>query len=634
MVANLPAEDGFVQSPEAVQWAADEYWVKRRLSPNHLLVHDVLLAEASAENSSHAAMLEMEERLSSTFIGALKERDNLADSFRPELMSHNRQEQAQLKSMAREYGWINTLRLKHDSIDASSTHCRWIHISSKFSEYLQGTLLALTDTNNDPRRTIYAMRELENCIHTNERFSKHGRYFTPYYHSLSADPDATSPYPFLLSLPFLDWSLDGPTPPLRFQVDPREGYQSGRGSAHLLRSLLQYFYKLEDTSDRERKQVFARHKPWATDRELDLKVRRWYGHYPQSLKVDELWVLAVDDKHIVTFSSNQSWKSRWPPLQLASRVADVSFRSIRNALLLSERSRQYDSKVHAVACISGAVGIMHRSFWADIPLCLTDRYAGYLSHLQYRLYRAPSTKLVMDLMQVQEELNIVMQITQQQLNLLNDVQRELYQDHQQPREDASIVSTTASVAPSFIHMNNPAHFLPFAGHATFRQPSASMLSDPMSQLLENLGRELSDLKDLRDNSNNLVNRTIGLVNIRLEDHGKAILVFTIVTIIFLPLSFVSSFFGMNVSDIRNMQTTQWVFWAVALALTVCVVGFAMFMAFYGGHIYEYLVNWRDERERLRRNMQEANATLKPLPPNLRTFKVLDASRSEKLVPFG
>jgi hypothetical protein len=48
--------------------------------------------------------------------------------------------------------------------------------------------------------------------------------------------------------------------------------------------------------------------------------------------------------------------------------------------------------------------------------------------------------------------------------------------------------------------------------------------DPMSQVLENLKREFTDLCELRDNSNNLINRTIQLVNIRLEDHGKAILV--------------------------------------------------------------------------------------------------------------
>ncbi|KAL8706967.1 MAG: hypothetical protein Q9201_000015 [Fulgogasparrea decipioides] len=58
----------------------------------------------------------------------------------------------------------------------------------------------------------------------------------------------------------------------------------------------------------------------------------------------------------------------------------------------------------------------------------------------------------------------------------------------------------------------------------------------------------------------------------------AILVFTVITIIFLPLSFVSSFFGMNTADIRSLGTPQWVFWASALPLTTVVVGLSLFIA--------------------------------------------------------
>lgn len=57
-----------------------------------------------------------------------------------------------------------------------------------------------------------------------------------------------------------------------------------------------------------------------------------------------------------------------------------------------------------------------------------------------------------------------------------------------------------------------------------------------------------------------------------KDHQEtAIFIFTIVTVIFLPLSTVSSYLGMNTSDIRDMQTKQWVFWAVAIPLTVVVL---------------------------------------------------------------
>ena len=51
----------------------------------------------------------------------------------------------------------------------------------------------------------------------------------------------------------------------------------------------------------------------------------------------------------------------------------------------------------------------------------------------------------------------------------------------------------------------------------------------------------------------------------------AIYAFTIVTIIFLPLSFVSGFLGMNTYDMRNMSQKQWVFWAAAIPLTLVIV---------------------------------------------------------------
>ena len=50
------------------------------------------------------------------------------------------------------------------------------------------------------------------------------------------------------------------------------------------------------------------------------------------------------------------------------------------------------------------------------------------------------------------------------------------------------------------------------------------------------------------------------------------------TVIFLPLSAVAAILGMNTSDIRNMKTGQWIFWAVALPLTTIVVALCLIYA--------------------------------------------------------
>lgn len=66
-----------------------------------------------------------------------------------------------------------------------------------------------------------------------------------------------------------------------------------------------------------------------------------------------------------------------------------------------------------------------------------------------------------------------------------------------------------------------------------------------------------------------------------EDHGKAIMVFTIVTVIFLPLSFVTSFLGMNTTDIRDMGSSSTLFWAIAIPLTAMTMGSVLYIGYNG-----------------------------------------------------
>lgn len=60
-----------------------------------------------------------------------------------------------------------------------------------------------------------------------------------------------------------------------------------------------------------------------------------------------------------------------------------------------------------------------------------------------------------------------------------------------------------------------------------------------------------------------------------DRHENAIYAFTIVTIIFLPLSFVASVFGMNTNDVRNMELNQWAYWATAVPVTVVIIFFGL-----------------------------------------------------------
>jgi Mg2+ and Co2+ transporter CorA len=55
-----------------------------------------------------------------------------------------------------------------------------------------------------------------------------------------------------------------------------------------------------------------------------------------------------------------------------------------------------------------------------------------------------------------------------------------------------------------------------------------------------------------------------MIEVRKESNSKAIIIFTIVTVVFLPLSFVTSYLGMNSVDIREGTFNQSLFWMIAI----------------------------------------------------------------------
>ncbi|RYC58866.1 hypothetical protein CHU98_g7346 [Xylaria longipes] len=86
------------------------------------------------------------------------------------------------------------------------------------------------------------------------------------------------------------------------------------------------------------------------------------------------------------------------------------------------------------------------------------------------------------------------------------------------------------------------------------------------------------LVDLRRRTQSLAGQSKEHIENNKQRQEAAIYVFTIVTIIFLPISTVSSIFGMNTQDIRDLEYGQWIFWAVVIPVTVVVVVAALFGA--------------------------------------------------------
>ena len=123
--------------------------------------------------------------------------------------------------------------------------------------------------------------------------------------------------------------------------------------------------------------------------------------------------------------------------------------------------------------------------------------------------------------------------------------------------------------------------------------------------LDHLALVRLDYVDLMRRCAPLSDRTKQILEINEEDHGKAIMVFTVVTVIFLPLSFVTSYFGMNASDIRDMDETQAVFWSVAIPLTCVTVGSCLLIGYNGDSIRDLLSSMYRKTMRKERDTVEA-----------------------------
>jgi Mg2+ and Co2+ transporter CorA len=118
-------------------------------------------------------------------------------------------------------------------------------------------------------------------------------------------------------------------------------------------------------------------------------------------------------------------------------------------------------------------------------------------------------------------------------------------------------------------------------------PRYDLELDLINKLCFKSTQRLGALEQLLRRVTRLIEDTKTSVEINDDDHGKAILVFTIVTLVFLPLSFVASFLGMNTADIRNQTANQALYWIIALPVTAGVVIIALVI----GYKYEAMKDY-------------------------------------------
>ena len=120
----------------------------------------------------------------------------------------------------------------------------------------------------------------------------------------------------------------------------------------------------------------------------------------------------------------------------------------------------------------------------------------------------------------------------------------------------------------------------------------------IGKVLATIEEHLKNCFELQERAKELAVRNVQLVETRQDDQSRAVFVFTIVTVIFLPLSFIAGFFGMNFNSITNSTYEVRHFWEIAVPVTVVIFILCAVFAVKGELVFVWFSrcsNWMTRR---------------------------------------
>ncbi|KAJ4251070.1 hypothetical protein NW762_011721 [Fusarium torreyae] len=188
---------------------------------------------------------------------------------------------------------------------------------------------------------------------------------------------------------------------------------------------------------------------------------------------------------------------------------------------------------------------------------LLQVYRQYILKLRYQVSRRPQRRLFLEIDGLFEELEALFNLTNSQKKVLEDYRTLL--------------------APASLRITTQ-----------LREKLFGIESQYIERQIKTLQDRINEIHQLRQQTASLRERVRQMIEILEEGHGRAIRVFTVVTLFFLPLSFTSSFFGMNTTDIRDIGYDQRVFWTVSIPVTAGILALAFIYAYKGDEIEDYI----------------------------------------------
>ena len=107
----------------------------------------------------------------------------------------------------------------------------------------------------------------------------------------------------------------------------------------------------------------------------------------------------------------------------------------------------------------------------------------------------------------------------------------------------------------------------------------------IDKIVTTIQEQLRYCEELHERAKLLSEQNVQLVETLQDNINKAIFIFTLVTIIFLPLGFIAGYFGMNLAGITGTTRPASDFWFIAIPVTVGIVVICSIVAFKGEEVF-------------------------------------------------
>ncbi|KAJ8128035.1 hypothetical protein O1611_g5601 [Lasiodiplodia mahajangana] len=468
---------------------------------------------------------------------------------------------------------------------------RWFHVPLNDTERAKECLLAVqpTNTERDEQAWDWKLRPALSSIQP----PSHAIHMEPSCdHS---EPQTPKKWPLsTLYLPFMVYDTYSNYKGQRTHYYPHN-YETNnprepQNRLHPRRTLDQFFYpSIYNTADRDADQTLSK---W-TGNDLDRDGRRRAEDDSLLILIDQLWCWVLDDYTIISF-----FPSNRP--EPGSELESYKFRDLYMSIRSSMDSCDSVWDLYALLFKEASTYLLASENRRSVDLLETYRWVNnkkaanqiecFQRFQSSELYQARSSddqdelNLFLEVADIIDELKMIRHLVQQQravLNALIGVLRSWHVDANAPKEYGGQVqffnnrlSGGSAVKIEVFSSRNDLEFLENTKLSASRV--AGVAKSYVIYTEETLMRLAINLEAIQNDAEYTQKLLLGLLDLKQKTaslaearsttkQGGAIMLFTIVTVIFLPLSFFTSFFGQNVSEITgdDQNPTTWELWKLA-----------------------------------------------------------------------